>query len=365
MDKLKAILFLPYLAPYRVDVLNELNKYYDLTVVFKFKEAREQNFNIKFLLDQIDCKYIFLERGFEIGIRPVRFGINNLLKKNKPDVVISNEFDVTSLLISIYSNFYNYIHISTTSDNFEIAKNSSFLRGIFRKLVLKTAKIIIVYNPDVAKWYSDNFSNYKLEVRVCPNIQNPKKILSGIDKIKRISEHYKSAYSLNRSYNYLYVGRLHEFKNIRALIKNFANAKIQNSKLIIIGEGPFKKIYEDLINSMNLNSKVLLLGRFEGDKLHAWYNLADLFVLPSIYEPFGAVVNESLIFGTPVLCSKYCGASFFITEHKNGIVFDSLNNDDFCKKLKLAKELFPAKKNKINLMKHSFFHYIKEYHIED
>jgi len=50
----------------------------------------------------------------------------------------------------------------------------------------------------------------------------------------------------------------------------------------------------------------------EAQQLHAWYLCSSGFVLPSIYEPFGAVVDEALIFGLKVLCSKYAGSSYLI-----------------------------------------------------
>ena len=54
--------------------------------------------------------------------------------------------------------------------------------------------------------------------------------------------------------------------------------------------------------------------------------------LPSLSETFGAVVNEALIFGLPVFCSKYAGASSLIQSH-NGVVFDPLNEKTTNEKL--------------------------------
>jgi len=70
----------------------------------------------------------------------------------------------------------------------------------------------------------------------------------------------------------------------------------------------------------------------EAQQLHAWYLCSSGFVLPSIYEPFGAVVDEALIFGLKVLCSKYAGSSYLINNEK-GILFDPSSELDSTHKL--------------------------------
>ena len=77
---------------------------------------------------------------------------------------------------------------------------------------------------------------------------------------------------------------------------------------------------------------MLLPGRFEGEEVHAWYLCASGFVLPSLSETFGAVVNEALIFGVKVFCSKYAGASSLIHSN-NGVIFDPLNKIQILEKL--------------------------------
>ena len=47
---------------------------------------------------------------------------------------------------------------------------------------------------------------------------------------------------------------------------------------------------------------------------------ADVLVLPSRFDGWGAVVNEALMVGTPVICSDRCGASDVIENGRNGYV---------------------------------------------
>ena len=95
----------------------------------------------------------------------------------------------------------------------------------------------------------------------------------------------------------------------------------------MVGDGDEKQKLQAQIVNKQLEQRVLLPGRFEGDELYAWYLCASGFVLPSTYEPFGAVVNEALIFGLPVFCTKYAGASYLV-QPGNGLLFDPISKSD-------------------------------------
>ena len=109
---------------------------------------------------------------------------------------------------------------------------------------------------------------------------------------------------------------------------------LKNTKLIIVGNGKLNTHLKSLTNSLKLDEKIIFTGRLDGLELVSWYNLSNVFVLPSIHEPYGAVVNEALILGSNVLCSKFAGASALITTD-NGLIFDPKNEIEFIKKLKI------------------------------
>ena len=90
---------------------------------------------------------------------------------------------------------------------------------------------------------------------------------------------------------------------------------------------------EDIVNELGLANNVLFTGKVEGLELLSWYFLAGLFVLPSMHEPFGAVVNEALIAGCSVLCSEKAGARTLINR-SNGAVFDPESIDELTYLLK-------------------------------
>lgn len=98
------------------------------------------------------------------------------------------------------------------------------------------------------------------------------------------------------------IGRLHErTKGISYLIHAMKKLNRKNLKLLIIGEGPDRKKYEQLISELDLGDKVILLGRLDSDEKSKIQKSADILVMPSLFELFGTVFAESLACGTPVV----------------------------------------------------------------
>jgi glycosyltransferase involved in cell wall biosynthesis len=98
----------------------------------------------------------------------------------------------------------------------------------------------------------------------------------------------------------LFVGRLIYYKGIEFLIESMVNV---NATLLIIGEGPLRK---DLIKkccALNINHKVIFLGRISDEEMVAYYHACDVFVLPSIEnsEAFGLVQLEAMACHKPVI----------------------------------------------------------------
>lgn len=103
----------------------------------------------------------------------------------------------------------------------------------------------------------------------------------------------------------LYVGNLLPHKNLNGLLKGFAQMKDkENCRLIFVGkafDGRTKATQEKELGIENLT---IHAGMVSQDDLVNFYNLADLFVLPSLYEGFGLPILEAFACGTPVACSK-------------------------------------------------------------
>lgn len=123
---------------------------------------------------------------------------------------------------------------------------------------------------------------------------------------------------------FLYVGRLTAVKNLKWLVSRFNENGLQ---LTIVGQGEQEAELKQMAKD-----NVRFAGFIDNDRLPEVYRSHDVFVLPSISEPWGLVVEEALYHGLPVLASCRVGAAKDMVEgYAAGLTFDPDNAASFDK----------------------------------
>ncbi len=89
--------------------------------------------------------------------------------------------------------------------------------------------------------------------------------------------------------------------------------KMPDVKFIMAGSGDMEPMIIHKAAEMGMADKVLFAGFLRGQEIDQAYKMADLYVMPSISEPFGITPLEAMRNGTPVLISKQSGVSEVIT----------------------------------------------------
>ena len=106
----------------------------------------------------------------------------------------------------------------------------------------------------------------------------------------------------------LFVGTLEPRKNLPILVQAFAQFKRQQKtahKLVLAGGKGW--LYQPIfaaVEELGLRADVIFPGFVPEDELRLWYNLADAFAYPSLYEGFGLPPLEAMACGTPVIVSN-------------------------------------------------------------
>lgn len=346
MKKQKALVFFSYLAPWRIDVFNEMASYYENMTIALYSNGKGG-----FMYDTNDLKsklrsnikIVSLNACFYVGRRYIQLGLGlrKLLKQENPDVIYAHEYSPICARLIFYKKIglFEYEYYVTSSDNVLMANASSGLKAMSRDFIVINSNGAVLYSEAVKNWYQDRFPNIKVEI--CPNIQNPKTLLKYRSRFTDIAQKYISKFDLNNSNIILSVSRLTDVKGLDLLIRAFAKANLVNYKLVIVGMGEKEQKLRSLAKDLCVKDKVIFAGFYTGAELYAWYDIANFFILPSRYEPFGAVVNEALIYGCPVVISKYIGALEFV-DNSNGIIFDPLNENEFVDVLICASNKYEA-----------------------
>ena len=105
----------------------------------------------------------------------------------------------------------------------------------------------------------------------------------------------------------LTVSRLSAEKGVEFLLRAMKKLRAPETRLVIIGDGPLKAGLISLAADLGIKDRVQFLGVLGHADICAWYNAADVFCLPSLWEGCPNVVIEALACGTPVVASRVGG----------------------------------------------------------
>ncbi|MBY0122611.1 N-acetyl-alpha-D-glucosaminyl L-malate synthase BshA [Bacillus sp. S/N-304-OC-R1] len=117
----------------------------------------------------------------------------------------------------------------------------------------------------------------------------------------------------------IHVSNFRGVKRVQDVVKAFARIEEKvPAKLLLVGDGPEMTVVCNLVNMLNLNEKVLLLGK--QDNLEELYSISDLMLLLSEKESFGLVALEAMACGVPCIGTNVGGIPEVISCGKNGFL---------------------------------------------
>ena len=116
------------------------------------------------------------------------------------------------------------------------------------------------------------------------------------------------------------VARLEREKDVASLISAMAHvhAALPDAICMIAGDGSQRAVLETQIQGTRMEARVKLLG-FREDAL-SLINACDLFVLPSLAEPFGLVLLEAMVLGKPVVTTAVGGPLEIVLPEETGLL---------------------------------------------
>ena len=88
---------------------------------------------------------------------------------------------------------------------------------------------------------------------------------------------------------------------------------MENVRFVMAGTGDMTKRMIELAAEMGIGHKVVFTGFLRGDDIRRVFRMADLYVMPSVSEPFGITPLEALSNDVPVLISKQSGVAEVLT----------------------------------------------------
>lgn len=309
--------------------------------------SKEDNINIKLLVNNLkisnkifakfqNIEFIVMKSKFlSIG---EQFELPSIINKYKDDTIFHSPSFVSSPFIKIpmvmtihdlnhlrFPEYYSWFH-------------KYYYKYIVKNSALRCKRIITVSNfseNEIIDWIK--FDKNKVVVTY-----------NGVDKNFRVIEDKIELNRVKKKYDLpdkfvLYIGNLKPHKNVETLIDSMRF--IDNIKLIING-----KKNESLgkhIAEYKLNDKIQFIGYVDEKDLPIIYNLATVFVFPSLYEGFGLPPLEAMACGCPTIVANTSSLPEVVG--KSAILINPHNENDISEKIKNITESVFNESSLINL----------------
>ena len=137
----------------------------------------------------------------------------------------------------------------------------------------------------------------------------------------------------NGDFTLMFAGSYWERKGLRYIIEALSLLPRLDVKLLIVGSGD-EKFYGEIAELKQVRERIIFVSR--SSNLWEYYAASDVFVFPTIYEPFGLVIIEAMASGLPVITSRVAGAADFITDGVDGLLLsDPGDTNNLAAKIKL------------------------------
>lgn len=174
----------------------------------------------------------------------------------------------------------------------------------------------------------------------------------GAEVSRNQGDNFRKTLNLPERY-FLYLGRFSPEKNLLRLLESYQiyHQKIQHDawSLVLVGSGSQENALKIKATQLGLKN-IFWKGFKQLEELPQYYGFASAFILPSISEPWGLVVNEAMACGLPILISDRCGCvSDLVFPGINGHVFDPFNVEKIANSMLVLSSKSDSQREKMKL----------------
>ena len=253
------------------------------------------------------------------------------LNELNPDVVLSGAFAFTSGAAAIDWAKANNKAVVIFDDSKRSDVQRNFVVNLVKKAIYKYVDAIFCPSED----WLDTFTSWGFK---------KESVFYGVDVVDNDFWSQKSNYTSDLPQQYfLSVGRQIERKNFHTVINSFSHFLHNNPdslyELLVVGDGSEKEQLRSLVMPEN-KDKIHFLPFQNQQQLRELYQRAMFFIMPSIQEQWGLVVNEAMASGCPIVISRQCGcAKTLVQDNVNGFYFDTNNAEELSRIFEKIEEM--------------------------
>lgn len=319
MSKPKVLHIQQFVYPYRLPVFEELAKVLDLEIYFSRAKRKFRRWSTK-LPENTSYKAKILR---SIYLWPVVFNpeLSKILRKPY-DVYSVAGLDRITLLQFLFTLFIAKIRNAPfvmvdeflVTDYYRSRRRISYaLNILIRKILYRYIDAFVLWNK-LGKQFVEQIGVPTWKVFCGPQV------MTDDEQGFRRKNNEPTGLDLlanDQVINLVYVGNLIEIKGVHILIKAIKALRDDNIQLLIVGSGPWEHKLRNLAGN---DKRVVFCGHLEGQEKRNIFKESHIFVLPSLHEPWGFVVNEAIEWGMPVITTNAVGSANYLVKSNGYIV---------------------------------------------
>jgi len=314
-------------APYRIPVFEELakNPLIDLKVFYCAETHSDRRWEINFC-ETYD--YTVLP-GTCISVGDFKYHVNpsivwELLRGRYNVVILGGCCDFTTQLAFIYCKLAKVPLILWSEGIASAQSKLGKLASPFTNRIVASVDSVIVPGEQ-SRQYHIECGAISERVVIAPSIVNNEYYIKQYDKLRPEKSQLKKDRKIKHDKIILYVGQLIERKGVQYLISAYKLFKrdYNDACLVIVGDGPIKDNLQEMCIKQKIDD-VIFTGWISETEKVIYYSIADVFVLPTLEDVWGLVVNEAMCCGLPIITTNAAGCSIDLVENGyNGFIVNS------------------------------------------
>ena len=267
-----------------INLLNNIDyKKYNVTLVMEEKTGvllKNVNKNVKVQeLKVSNNKNVIIRKGINF-IRKLNFSILNYHKFDFSCCYATYSLSANKIALTASKNNSIYVH----SNYRYIYKDKTEFKNFFNCRNISSFRRIIFVANEAEKDFIKIYPELKNKCLVLNNFIDPDKIL------KLSTEKISETHPKNKKL-FVFIGRLDDSSKKVSRAINLLKS-LSDVNLLIVGDGPDRKMYEDLVTKNDLSKRVTFVGQKTNP--YPYIKLADYIILTSDYEGFPVTYLEAI-----------------------------------------------------------------------
>lgn len=278
-------------------------------------------FEDSFMVKQVGKIKVIAMTGSSKGYSPsftyLSPSIIGHLLQFKPDVVFTTGFSIWTILALLLKAWCKWrVVIMYDGSSPGVDYRGSWLRLFQRRMIARFTDAFITNNRTGKAYLTEVVGARESRVFDRPYL---------VPHPKTYSQNLELADSQLQHPIFLFAGNVIPRKGLYELLQACSILQTQGYRdytLLVVGDGLQRPELEIFVKTHNLENQVKWVGAVEYEHVGAYFHKADVFVFPTLEDVWGLVAVEAMMFGKPILCSKWAGAVEMVVDGENGYVFD-------------------------------------------